>query len=347
MLENLPLSPWKTPSRDPTDWLTDGATLVLVAALIQMIAGAGFESLQSPPTDGGLPTNRRVDGDVDGGLSFEKKVEEYLKMKNARKRGEFNDEIDLDETLYQDYYQDFDVEGDVDDNDNFSFYDYYDFIANTEPGKLEGDTSTGSTGGGTEDAMRFKQEQKSQRRRMISRQLLKQQLLMAKKRQRQFLIAKKQQQMLAANRQLQQQQQQQLQKQKQVRAALARRFLALSQKALLAKSRSQGRVGIVRPRPRVRVVNGYLRPKAPLLGYIRPALANRIYDVAYPYGVGGDTLLDRVAVDFDPWLTSAVIGYFFQRFVAGPFGIPSITDLLGQAVGAVGRRDVDGRRHSS
>merc|ERR1711953_1176424 len=82
---------------------------------------------------------------------------------------------------------------------------------------------------------------------------------------------------------------------------------------MLAKSRSQGRVGIVRPRPRVRVVNGYLRPKAPLLGYIRPALANRIYDVAYPYGVGGDTLLDRVAVDFDPWLTTAVIGYFFQR----------------------------------
>jgi len=233
VLENLPLNPWKTPSRDPTDWLTDGATLGLVAALIQMIAGAGFDSLQSPPTDGGLPTNRRVDGDVDGGLSFEKKVEEYLKMKNARKRGEFNDEVDLDEALYQDYYQDFDVEGDVDDNDNF--YDYYDFIANTDPGKLEGDTSTGSTGGGTEDAMRFKQEQESQRRRMISRQLLKEQLLMAKKRQRQFLIAKKQQQILAANRQLQQQQQ--LQKQKQVRVALARRFLALSQKAMLAKSR--------------------------------------------------------------------------------------------------------------
>ena len=29
-------------------------------------------------------------------------------------------------------------------------------------------------------------------------------------------------------------------------------------------------------KPRVRVVNGYLRPKAPLLGYIRPALANRL-----------------------------------------------------------------------
>ena len=31
-------------------------------------------------------------------------------------------------------------------------------------------------------------------------------------------------------------------------------------------------------KPRVRVVNGYLRPKAPLLGYIRPALANRLKD---------------------------------------------------------------------
>merc|ERR1712012_1311203 len=122
-----------------------------------MIAGAGFETLQSPQKDGGLLTNRRVDGDVDGGLSFEKKVEEYLKMKNARKRGEFNDEIDLDEALYQDYYQDFNVEVDVDDNDNNSFYDYSDFIANTDPGALKGDTSTGTTGGGTEDAMRFKQ----------------------------------------------------------------------------------------------------------------------------------------------------------------------------------------------
>ena len=79
-----------------------------------------------------------MDGDVGGGLSFEKKVEEYLKMKNARKRGEFNDEIDLNEALYQDYYQDFDVGGDVDENDNFSFYDYSDFIANTDPGKSEG-----------------------------------------------------------------------------------------------------------------------------------------------------------------------------------------------------------------
>ena len=32
--------------RDPADWLTDGATLGLIAALIQMIAGAGFDSIQ-------------------------------------------------------------------------------------------------------------------------------------------------------------------------------------------------------------------------------------------------------------------------------------------------------------
>ena len=79
-----------------------------------------------------------MDGDVGGGLSFEKKVEEYLKMKNGGKRGEFKDEVDLDEAFYEDYYQDFDVGGDVDENDNYSFYDYSDFIANTDPRKLEG-----------------------------------------------------------------------------------------------------------------------------------------------------------------------------------------------------------------
>ena len=79
-----------------------------------------------------------MDGDVGGGLSFEKKVEEYLKMKNGGKRGEIKDEVDLDEAFYEDYYQDFDVGGDVDENDNYSFYDYSDFIANTDPRKSEG-----------------------------------------------------------------------------------------------------------------------------------------------------------------------------------------------------------------
>jgi len=322
LLENFPLSPWKPASRDPTDWLTDGATLGLLAALIQMIAGAGFDSLQ----DGGitdLSSKRRVD-DIDGGLSLEMKIEEYLRRKNAKKQGLFNDEIDFG----SDYYEDFDIE-DAEDRDNLNSYDYSDFIANNDPGVYQG----GNTG-----------EEESQRRKLIARQQMlvhQQQLLMAKKQQQQFFVAqkRKQQQMFAAKLQQQQQQQQQ---QLQARAALAQRLLTLSRKATMAKSRSQGRVGIVRPR--VRVVSGYLRPKAPLLAYIRPALANRIYDVAYPYGVGGDTLLDRIAVDFDPWLTSVVIGYFFNRFVASPFGIPSITDLLGQAVGAVGKRDVDGRR---
>ena len=76
---------------------------------------------------------------------------------------------------------------------------------------------------------------------------------------------------------------------------------------------------------------GYLRPKPKVYAYLRPMpAAPRVYDVAYPYGVGGDTLLDRVNVDFDSWVTSALIGYFFNRFVATPFGIPSVTGLLSQ-----------------
>ena len=75
----------------------------------------------------------------------------------------------------------------------------------------------------------------------------------------------------------------------------------------------------------------YLRPKPKVYAYLRPMpAAPRVYDVAYPYGVGGDTLLDRVSVDFDSWVTSALIGYFFNRFVATPFGIPSVTGLLSQ-----------------
>ena len=64
--------------------------------------------------------------------------------------------------------------------------------------------------------------------------------------------------------------------------------------------------------------------------YLRPLPVARQYDVAYPYGVGGDSLLDGLSVNFDSWVTSAIIGYFFNRFVAGPFGVPSVTDLLGQ-----------------
>ena len=59
------------------------------------------------------------------------------------------------------------------------------------------------------------------------------------------------------------------------------------------------------------------------------------YVVSYPYGVGGDTLLDRVTgasnFDFDNWITTALLSYFFNRFILTPFNVPSLTSLLGQA----------------
>ena len=53
------------------------------------------------------------------------KIEEYLRRKNAKKQGLFNDEIDFG----SDYYEDFDIE-DAEDRDNLNSYDYSDFIAN-------------------------------------------------------------------------------------------------------------------------------------------------------------------------------------------------------------------------
>ena len=177
------------------------------------------------------------------------KIEEYLRRKNAKKQGLFNDEIDFG----SDYYEDFDIE-DAEDRDNLNSYDYSDFIANNDPGGnnhrkyhisqritinilffkitvvLKGG-NVGVQGGSTG-------EEESQRRKMMARQqmlLQQQQLLIAKKQQQQLFVAqkRKQQQMFAAKLQQQQQQQQQLQ----ARAALARRLLALSRKATMAKSR--------------------------------------------------------------------------------------------------------------
>ena len=172
------------------------------------------------------------------------KIEEYLRRKNAKKQGLFNDEIDFG----SDYYEDFDIE-DAEDRDNLNSYDYSDFIANNDPGVYQGNThriyhisqritinilffkitfvlkggNVGVQGGSTG-------EEESQRRKMMARQQMlvhQQQLLIAKKQQQQFFVAqkRKQQQMFAAK--LQQQQQQQLQ----ARAALARRLSALSRKA--------------------------------------------------------------------------------------------------------------------
>ena len=95
-----------------------------------------------------------MDNAAGGELSLEEKIEEYLRRKNAKKRGMFNDEIDIEEYMKRknakkhgffndeidigvDYYEDFDDEY-VEDRDNFSFYDYYDFIANNDPGVYKG-----------------------------------------------------------------------------------------------------------------------------------------------------------------------------------------------------------------
>ena len=75
------------------------------------------------------------------------------------------------------------------------------------------------------------------------------------------------------------------------------------------------------------------------------------YDVAYPYGVGGDAVLDMFTVEFDNWVINTLLGYFitryvqlvmhlafifwYSRFITTPFAIPSVTGLLGQAFTAV------------
>ena len=64
---------------------------------------------------------------------MEMKIEEYLRRKNAKKQGLFNDEIDFG----SDYYEDFDIE-DAEDRDNLNSYDYSDFIANNDPGVYQG-----------------------------------------------------------------------------------------------------------------------------------------------------------------------------------------------------------------
>ena len=74
-----------------------------------------------------------MDDNIGRELSLEKKIEEYLKMKNAKKDGLFSDEIDIG----IEYYEDFDIE-DAEDRDKLNFYDYYDFIANNDPGIYKG-----------------------------------------------------------------------------------------------------------------------------------------------------------------------------------------------------------------
>ena len=39
------------------------------------------------------------------------------------------------------------------------------------------------------------------------------------------------------------------------------------------------------------------------------------YDVAYPYGVGGDAVLDMFTVELDNWVINTLLGYFITRYV--------------------------------
>ena len=54
-----------------------------------------------------------------------------------------------------------------------------------------------------------------------------------------------------------------------------------------------------------------------MYAYLQQVPVKRQYDVAYPYGVGGDNPLDQLAsgYNFDSWVTSAIIGYFLNRSV--------------------------------
>ena len=82
--------------------------------------------------------------------------------------------------------------------------------------------------------------------------------------------------------------------------------------------------------------NNYpLRNKPKIYGYLKKVPTQKQYFVSYPYGVGGDSLLDRLSgasnFDFDNWITTALLSYFFNRFILTPFNVPSLTALLGQA----------------
>jgi hypothetical protein len=70
-------------------------------------------------------------------------------------------------------------------------------------------------------------------------------------------------------------------------------------------------------RQRISVVQGYFQPKPKVYAYLQQVPVKRQYYVAYPYGVGGDNPLDQLAggYNFDSWVTSAIIGYFFNRSV--------------------------------
>ena len=77
------------------------------------------------------------------------------------------------------------------------------------------------------------------------------------------------------------------------------------------------------------------RNKPKIYGYLKKVPTQKQYFVSYPHGVGGDTLLEQLSgasnIDFDSWITTMFLSYFFNRFILTPFNVPSLTGLLGQA----------------
>jgi len=71
--------------------------------------------------------------------------------------------------------------------------------------------------------------------------------------------------------------------------------------------------------------------------YLRKVPIQRQYLVSYPYGVGGNTLLDQLLgnINFDNWLVTSILSYFSARFILTPFGVPSLLGLAQQAFTAI------------
>merc|ERR1712098_829765 len=89
-----------------------------------------------------------------------------------------------------------------------------------------------------------------------------------------------------------------------------------------------------RPIPRLRrPIRPYLRPRRRpvLFGVLQKVPVKRRVDVVYPHGVGGNSIVDKLALNgnFDGFLTAAIATYVYNRYIASWAALPSITDLLG------------------
>ena len=61
----------------------------------------------------------------------------------------------------------------------------------------------------------------------------------------------------------------------------------------------------------------YQRPMPKVYAYLRKVPIQTKTFVSYPYGLGGNTLLDRLTgnVNFDNWLVTSILSYFSARYL--------------------------------